>query len=346
MARHITEEGRKFIELEEGLSLKAYHGGADVAGLYTIGYGHTSAAGLPKVVAGMVITKDQADQILASDLGSVETSIERLVKVPLNDNQFDMLGSFTFNCGEGALAGSTLLRKLNAGNYDAVPTELMKWVNSNGQRQPGLVARRAREGAYWSRAVVVVPGAKPDPKPVEEAPAPIATKPGQVNIVGFGGLGGNVYSAGIKTMILRAKTIEQVDYAEYFPYESAQRVLATIATWHDPTIILGHSYGFNNFLTAMRAQKSLHIPLFFGMDSSQYWYGGGPGTIPDSVARVVNFYESSIWPLAIHGQPVYRADGSTRGIENIRVADSHINIDDDPNVQARFLTELKKEIGV
>ncbi len=151
MARQINDDGLKLIESFEGLFLTAYHGAADRPGLLSLGYGHTDAAGPPTVTAGMTITKEQADAILCTDLSKVEADVESLVKVPLNDNQFAALVSFAFNCGSTALKNSSLLRKLNAGDYDSVPESLMAWVNANGKRVQGLVRRRVAEGELWSR---------------------------------------------------------------------------------------------------------------------------------------------------------------------------------------------------
>jgi lysozyme len=134
------------IQQFEGRRLEAYKCPADV---WTIGYGHTSAAGKPEVKPGMVITKQEANDILVRDLVRYEDAVNRLVKVPLTQNQFDALVSFTFNVGEGALAKSTLLKKLNAGDYDAVPAELMKWTKGGGKELPGLVRRRRAECAMW-----------------------------------------------------------------------------------------------------------------------------------------------------------------------------------------------------
>ncbi len=69
--------------------------------------------------------------------------------VPLTQNQFDALTSFTYNTGEGAFSRSTLLKQLNAGNYNAVPGEMGKWVYGGGRRLQGLVNRRAAEAATW-----------------------------------------------------------------------------------------------------------------------------------------------------------------------------------------------------
>lgn len=150
MARIINVAGLSHIKQWEGLKLKAYR---DVAGILTVGYGHTSAAGPPKVTAGMSITEAQAEDILRSDLRKFEERVERLVKVRLTDNQFAVLVSFDFNTG--ALHKSTLLKKLNAGDYDAVPTELMKWVNAGGKKVKGLVNRRAAEAGLWAKGEFV-----------------------------------------------------------------------------------------------------------------------------------------------------------------------------------------------
>jgi lysozyme len=98
------------------------------------------------VEIGQTITKEQADQILASDLTKVEKDVERLVKVPLNQNQFDALVSFHFNTG--ALGRSSLLKKLNAGDYQGAADGLMAWVNAKQIGPgpiPGLVRRRTDE---------------------------------------------------------------------------------------------------------------------------------------------------------------------------------------------------------
>lgn len=149
MTRQINDAGLALIKQWEGKYLTAYHGAADRPGLLTIGYGHTDAAGPPVVRAGMKITEQEAGYILRQDLGKVEEAIERLVKVELNDNQFGALVAFVFNVGEGAFAGSTLLRKLNAGDYASVPAELMKWTRANGVPVQGLVNRRSAEAGLW-----------------------------------------------------------------------------------------------------------------------------------------------------------------------------------------------------
>lgn len=162
MSRHINQAGLEDIKRWEGLRLVAYQ---DSAGVWTIGYGHTAAAGAPAPKAGMRISAAEAEEILRRDLARFEAAVERLVKVPLSDNQFAALVSFAFNVGEGAMAKSTLLRRLNAGDYEAVPAELMKWTRAGGRVVQGLANRRAAEAGRWSRgAFVASQDVAPEPK--------------------------------------------------------------------------------------------------------------------------------------------------------------------------------------
>lgn len=155
--------GRQLIESFEGLILKAYDDANDhvvkpgetVKGVLTIGYGHTNSAGPPKVFVGQVITREEADKILASDLGKVEADVTRLVKVSLNQNQFDALVSFHFNTG--ALGKSSLLKKLNAKDYLGAAEGLMAWTKAKqiGPGDiPGLVRRRKAEKALFLNPIV------------------------------------------------------------------------------------------------------------------------------------------------------------------------------------------------
>jgi lysozyme len=154
MAR-ITQETVEHVKRWEGLRLKAYPDpGSKNGEPWTIGYGHTSDAFL-RVNPGMTITAEQAEDALWHDLDEAATKVLSLVKVPLTDNQLGALVSFAFNVGNGAFAKSTLLKKLNAGNYDAVPFELAKWVKNDGKTMAGLVNRRASEAGLWSRGAFV-----------------------------------------------------------------------------------------------------------------------------------------------------------------------------------------------
>jgi lysozyme len=150
MNRRINAAGLALVKQWEGLKTKAYR---DVGGIWTIGYGHTSAAGAPVVTPTMVITEAKAEEILRADLAKFEERVSRLVTVPLTDNQHAVLVSFDFNTGK--LHSSTLLKKLNKGEYDAVPLELMKWVNAGGKRVKGLVNRRSAEAGLWAKGEFV-----------------------------------------------------------------------------------------------------------------------------------------------------------------------------------------------
>jgi lysozyme len=149
---HINEEGIALIKLFEGLRLEAYQ---DVAGVWTIGYGHTKTA-----KKGMTISEREAEALLREDVREAEQAVTRLVKAPLNENEFSALVSFVFNIGEGAFARSTALRRLNAGDREgaAAAIELFNKATINGKKQtiPGLVRRRAAEKALFLKPV---PGA-------------------------------------------------------------------------------------------------------------------------------------------------------------------------------------------
>ena len=129
--------GIELIKKYEGCVLKAYK---CPSGVWTIGYGHTNG-----VKSGMQITKTQALDYLKQDLSTFEKVVTDYVKVPLNQNQFDALVSFSFNCGSGALKTSTLLKKLYSCDYNGAANEFPKWNKSNGKVLNGLVKRREEE---------------------------------------------------------------------------------------------------------------------------------------------------------------------------------------------------------
>lgn len=158
-----SQRGIDLIKEFEGCFLKAY---ICPAGVRTLGYGHTSAAGPPPVTEGMTITKQQANDILRADLKAVEADVDRLVKVALTQNQFDVLVSFHFNTG--ALGRSTALARLNAGFYDQVPQLLSLYNKAGGKVLNGLVRRRAAEVALWKSS----PTPTPVPPPPDIEPVP------------------------------------------------------------------------------------------------------------------------------------------------------------------------------
>lgn len=137
-----SKKGIALIKRFEGVRLQAYR---DSVGVLTIGYGHTSAAGSPRVTRTMRITKTQAEDILRADLRKFERGVSQQVDVALSQGQFDALVSFAFNVGLGALSRSTLLRKLNSGDYKSAANEFLRWTRAGSNRLKGLVRRRRAE---------------------------------------------------------------------------------------------------------------------------------------------------------------------------------------------------------
>lgn len=137
----------------EGLFLQAYDDfndhivkiGEIVHGTLTIGFGHTSAAGPPRVYVGQEITREEADTILSSDLMAVEIEVNHLVKVPLNQNQFDALVDFQFNTGWLAHPNCSLLKAVNSGNNLLAEEDFMLYDVAQGKVLTGLVRRRTAE---------------------------------------------------------------------------------------------------------------------------------------------------------------------------------------------------------
>ena len=154
--------GLESLKDREGVVLTMYR---DSAGLPTIGCGHLltkdelrsgKIAGLGEWTDGLAAA--QADELLQRDLAVAEVAVDR-VRVPLTIHQRDALVSFVFNVGVGTpgtatmpgtgFLGSTLLKKLNAGDYAGVPAQLRRWIHSAGRRDPILVTRRESEITQW-----------------------------------------------------------------------------------------------------------------------------------------------------------------------------------------------------
>lgn len=133
----LSEPGLNLIKSFEGLRLISYQCSA---GVWTIGYGHTKTA-----KRGACITHEQAEKLFLEDVAEFEEAVRMLVKVPLNQNQFDALVSFAFNVGAGAFKNSQLLVSLNQGHYSVAAKQLMRWVHAGKVKIPGLVRRRERE---------------------------------------------------------------------------------------------------------------------------------------------------------------------------------------------------------
>jgi lysozyme len=157
---NLSAAGRAKIEGYEGYharlpdgGCKAYqetfHGKKDK---WTIGYGCTEG-----VYEGLTWTKEQSDAAFEKELSKFESAVNRLVTVPLNQNQFDSLVSFSYNCGIGALQSSSLLKKLNKGDYIGAAGQFQFWNHAGGGVVAGLTQRRASEAALFLKPVEPLP---------------------------------------------------------------------------------------------------------------------------------------------------------------------------------------------
>ncbi|EPQ1034095.1 lysozyme [Enterobacter hormaechei] len=141
-----SEKGIALIKQFEGCRLTAYQ---DSVGVWTIGYGWTYPVDGKPIRAGMTINQETAERLLKTGLVSYESDVSRLVKVGLTQGQFDALVSFTYNLGARSLSTSTLLRKLNAGDYAGAADEFLRWNKAGGKVLNGLTRRREAERALF-----------------------------------------------------------------------------------------------------------------------------------------------------------------------------------------------------
>ena len=131
-----------FIRKAEGCRLTAYQ---DVAGVWTIGYGHTKG-----VKAGDRITQYQADQWLREDLAVFEEVVNKCRRID-TQGKYDAVLDFIYNCGPQNWEGSTLKRYIEAGRSTwEIQEQFLRWVNSGGKKHGGLVTRRIWEAARWA----------------------------------------------------------------------------------------------------------------------------------------------------------------------------------------------------
>ena len=137
----ISLEGLSLIKKFEGCRLKAYYCSG---GVLTIGYGHTGG-----VKETDTITQEEADKLLKGDVLKFEKYVSDNVKVDLDQSQFDALVAWTFNLGPGNLRESTMLKKLNNGEYESVPFEMRRWNKAGGKTLDGLIRRRQAESLLF-----------------------------------------------------------------------------------------------------------------------------------------------------------------------------------------------------
>lgn len=138
---NISKEGIALIKKFEGCELTAYQDAVDV---WTIGYGHTK-----NVKEGDSITKDEADTMLMHELLEYCSHVENAVEVELKQCMYDALVSWTYNLGPTNLKSSTMLKFLNAGNFEEVPTQIKRWNKAGGKVLEGLKRRREAEALLF-----------------------------------------------------------------------------------------------------------------------------------------------------------------------------------------------------
>jgi lysozyme len=167
-ALKLSYPGAKMIQHFEGCLEKMsdghYRAYKCPANCLTIGWGHTNHHGR-QFNASTRWTAAECQEAFMEDMEGFEKDVKKLVKVPLNQEQFDSLVSFTYNCGSGNLAKSTLLKKLNAKDYEGAALEFHKWNKANGKTLAGLTRRRATEALMFQGIPDLNFDGKPDPMP-------------------------------------------------------------------------------------------------------------------------------------------------------------------------------------
>ena len=139
----VSARGIELIKQHEGLMLDAYPDPGTGGDPWTIGYGHTG----PDVIQGVEITEEEAEMLLKEDLEYFEKQVCNLINIPLTQEEFDAIVSFTYNVGAGNLKSSTFRRRINAGENKTTcfKEEFPKWIKGGNGPMPGLVKRRQSE---------------------------------------------------------------------------------------------------------------------------------------------------------------------------------------------------------
>lgn len=149
--RVLSPQGAAFIGRFEGFRGRLYN---DPAGHCTIGFGHLvhygPCDGHEPPFYRQGLTRTEALVLLRNDAATRSAAVRQLVRPELNQHEHDALVAFVFNVGAGAFKGSTLLRRLNAGDRTSVPAQLMRWTRAGSQTLPGLVTRRRAEGRLFA----------------------------------------------------------------------------------------------------------------------------------------------------------------------------------------------------
>ena len=137
----ISEDGLELIKKFEGCETSAYQ---DSVGVWTIGFGHTKG-----VEEGQTCSIEDAEAMLADEMDESEGYINNMVKVELQQHEFDSLVAWVYNLGPTNLGESTMLKVLNGGQFDRVPDEMNRWTRAGGKILEGLVRRRQAESLMF-----------------------------------------------------------------------------------------------------------------------------------------------------------------------------------------------------
>ena len=137
----ISEDGLELIKKFEGCETTAYQ---DSVGVWTIGFGHTKG-----VEEGQTCSIEDAESMLADEMDEYEGYINNMVKVGLQQYEFDALVAWVYNLGPTNLGESTMLKVLNGGQFDRVPDEMNRWTRAGGEILEGLVRRRQAESLMF-----------------------------------------------------------------------------------------------------------------------------------------------------------------------------------------------------
>lgn len=204
----INQAALDLIKEFEGLSLAAY---LCPAGVWTIGYGHTSRAGEPKVTPGMTIGEDRAEAILRRDLRVFEDAVDRAVNRPMTENQRGAFVSLCYNIGAGAFAKSTAVKRFNAGDVHGAAEAMTWWNKAGGKVLRGLVRRREAERALFLSEEVGEDIPVSPTAPIEgREPKPLASS----KTVALGGAGTVAAGAAVFSDLMSAAP----ELAKWAPY--------------------------------------------------------------------------------------------------------------------------------
>ncbi len=138
----LSLSGLAFLTASEGSKNTVY---LDPVGIPTVCVGHTG----PEVTLGQTYSDDVCQDLLRNDTRVAQAAVGRLVKVKITQAQYDALVSWTFNLGEGNLASSTMLKRINAGECQKAGAEMRRWNRAKGRVLPGLTTRRNAESTMW-----------------------------------------------------------------------------------------------------------------------------------------------------------------------------------------------------